>query len=629
MAKAGWIYNGNGPDSDIATCFYCGKSLDGWEMGDDPTCVSRSYDSPDADGYINRKEHKSRVPTCPVFTAKLVEPPSPPTPVVDLDPEPGPAPTSGSIHTERPPASATSTTASKRNTKGTTKSRTKAKQVVEYEVTEESDVPSQAPKRGRTKKTNRVKQEEPGPTLPVETEHIPPPTRQTKSRKPARATSVSRTVDPMEEEEEENPKSKKRTRATSLSREPEHKEEEDPKPKKARGKGKKTAREASREPSASVAEEDEDVAMKAVSPPTSATKEKKKATTKKGKGKKRVVSVTNQDTDKESILEEVPTKEEEVEPVKRKANKKIKDSLGGWESMEAANRELEEMAKELDIEGEFRAIDQPTSKKSTSKPTGSKASSKVTAPPKLTTSKSTKPTDSKLGEDSKWTYRLQGVDNRSGVTGTETDPGGTDFTEEEEIEQSLVNSDEDIPPSRATSIAPPSKSSTASATDSSRTKKLKSTKMSKVASAVKEAQALNLGNEMEGVEETPKPLRILPAKPPSRQPTLSQPPPIPSQALTSQLSGPSLSVLSSQASHPQQVPAPSFPQPLVKQLEAPLIPTDASSYTLTEEEREMTLEEWIRFEIERRKGEVREEGARWIEGFLESAERVRERIRAL
>ncbi len=38
MAKAGWIFNpGPGEESDIATCFYCGKSLDGWEEGDDPT----------------------------------------------------------------------------------------------------------------------------------------------------------------------------------------------------------------------------------------------------------------------------------------------------------------------------------------------------------------------------------------------------------------------------------------------------------------------------------------------------------------------------------------------------------------------------------------------------------------
>ncbi|KAG9021417.1 hypothetical protein FS842_006612 [Serendipita sp. 407] len=38
MAKAGWIFNpGEAEDSDIATCFYCGKSLDGWEQGDDPT----------------------------------------------------------------------------------------------------------------------------------------------------------------------------------------------------------------------------------------------------------------------------------------------------------------------------------------------------------------------------------------------------------------------------------------------------------------------------------------------------------------------------------------------------------------------------------------------------------------
>lgn len=40
MAKGGWIFNpGEAEDSDLVTCFYCGKNLDGWEQGDDPTYV--------------------------------------------------------------------------------------------------------------------------------------------------------------------------------------------------------------------------------------------------------------------------------------------------------------------------------------------------------------------------------------------------------------------------------------------------------------------------------------------------------------------------------------------------------------------------------------------------------------
>jgi hypothetical protein len=40
MAKAGWIFNpGPTEGSDIATCFYCGKTLDDWATDDDPLYV--------------------------------------------------------------------------------------------------------------------------------------------------------------------------------------------------------------------------------------------------------------------------------------------------------------------------------------------------------------------------------------------------------------------------------------------------------------------------------------------------------------------------------------------------------------------------------------------------------------
>lgn len=37
MAKAGFYFSGNmAKDDDSATCFLCGKVLDGWEKQDDP-----------------------------------------------------------------------------------------------------------------------------------------------------------------------------------------------------------------------------------------------------------------------------------------------------------------------------------------------------------------------------------------------------------------------------------------------------------------------------------------------------------------------------------------------------------------------------------------------------------------
>jgi baculoviral IAP repeat-containing protein 5 len=36
MAGAGFHYTGTGDDDDSATCFVCGKILDGWENTDQP-----------------------------------------------------------------------------------------------------------------------------------------------------------------------------------------------------------------------------------------------------------------------------------------------------------------------------------------------------------------------------------------------------------------------------------------------------------------------------------------------------------------------------------------------------------------------------------------------------------------
>lgn len=36
MAEAGFYYSGANKDDDSATCFVCGKVLDGWENSDDP-----------------------------------------------------------------------------------------------------------------------------------------------------------------------------------------------------------------------------------------------------------------------------------------------------------------------------------------------------------------------------------------------------------------------------------------------------------------------------------------------------------------------------------------------------------------------------------------------------------------
>jgi hypothetical protein len=60
-----------------------------------------------------------------------------------------------------------------------------------------------------------------------------------------------------------------------------------------------------------------------------------------------------------------------------------------------------------------------------------------------------------------------------------------------------------------------------------------------------------------------------------------------------------------------------------------LLPDKAQIHHLTEEEKDMTLEAYIRLQIERRKEVLRADGERWIEDFLAYAEQVRGTIRAM
>lgn len=67
----------------------------------------------------------------------------------------------------------------------------------------------------------------------------------------------------------------------------------------------------------------------------------------------------------------------------------------------------------------------------------------------------------------------------------------------------------------------------------------------------------------------------------------------------------------------------------VDHLPSPLLPDETRIHHLTEVDKDMTLEAYIRLEIERRKEDLRADGQRWIEDFLAYAERAKETIRAL
>ena len=67
----------------------------------------------------------------------------------------------------------------------------------------------------------------------------------------------------------------------------------------------------------------------------------------------------------------------------------------------------------------------------------------------------------------------------------------------------------------------------------------------------------------------------------------------------------------------------------VDHLPSSLLPDETRFHHLTEVDKDMTLEAYIRLEIERRKEDLRADGQRWIEEFLAYAERAKETIQAM
>jgi hypothetical protein len=373
---------------------------------------------------------------------------------------------------------------------------------------------------------------------------------------------------------------------------------------------------------ASVQEGEDDVPTKATS--------KKKAPKKKSK-KSKAPSV-HADEDAQMDLEPEPVLDDpDVTPMP--PSRVTMDSLGGWESFQAANLELEELARELHIEGEFAAIGKPST---LSKQAGAPISSAVALKPP---SKQRIPQAAEKPQPGLWEWRERekSVGAKSVVT---------EMTEEEEVEKSLAGDDlddeeegqDDVDPvpspprSYAPSTISRAESTSASTTVSSKTKakirEIKGSDRSRGAPTDTRVQALQDEEMADG--ETPKASRTkgvgaagragstVPSRPPLAFPTAS---------FDSDMNGSNPFLVARNLGGGDG--SKSGIDSLMAQLDAPLISRDVDSRALTEEEREMTLEEWIRYDVERRKELIRKEGRKWIETFLESAEGMREKIRAM
>ncbi|PVF95879.1 hypothetical protein CPB86DRAFT_787558 [Serendipita vermifera] len=609
MAKAGWIFNpGPTESSDIATCFYCGKTLDDWASDDDPM-----------------HEHKIRVPNCPVFTATLTElPPTPAGPsVVEMAP---PVPT-----------------ASTSRTKSHAKTSSNAVPVPEpVEVVTESDAPAPK-KRGRPKKTTTAaastRAESPPPELVVQQ----PAATSSKSSAPSGSKSAPKrtpsvSVSAREDDDSVNqPIVQEELSIISTSTGTKGKKGKATKKKEivvmdgdfdlVLPPPKKATQPTHEEQSvaASAQEEDEDMPVKVPSKKKGA----KKKGVKKSKAPPSVVASEDLATDDDMDVDIRTIPDADVTPVQ--SNRMTMDSLGGWSSFQAANKELEEFARELHIEGEFAAIGQKPRRAQVEEATvkgKSKAGPLSTEGPTVS-----RFLEEKTTQDNQWGWR-----EREKSVGSRSAPTEAEMTEEEEVEKSLTGDEDDmhldedddneprelsLPPSRATSIA---LSTTASTTVSSKTKaKIKEVKKVKTPKEQLIVDPRTASLRQVGADEqaTPKAKR-----PMQKGPTISSslhmddhpshdPPP-----LAASDGNPFLLSTGTGAMGPGSA----F---FLPELEGPTIPTDANSFMLTEEEREMTLEEWLTYDLERRKEVLRKEGRRWIDTFLENAEAYRERIRAM
>lgn len=61
MAQAGFFYCGTSADDDTASCFLCGKVLDGWESTDDPWSEHRKHSPQCAFVRLGRPEDDTTV----------------------------------------------------------------------------------------------------------------------------------------------------------------------------------------------------------------------------------------------------------------------------------------------------------------------------------------------------------------------------------------------------------------------------------------------------------------------------------------------------------------------------------------------------------------------------------------
>ncbi|CAG8593259.1 16535_t:CDS:2 [Acaulospora colombiana] len=660
LAHAGFFFDPTSDKGDNVTCFMCDHSLGEWTQDDDPFVEHLNVNNKCAWALarcsieLDKQADGSFIFTVAARlpTAKGMEKARADTfkghwihdkvkghtanskKVATLT-ELQPTPAEPSIVEMAPPVSTASTSRTKSHAK-TSSNVVMAPEVVE--VATESDAPAPK-KRGRPKKTTttastRAESPPPEPVVrqPAATSSKPSAPSGSKAaakRVPSVSASAREDDDIIEQPIAQEDMSMKSTGSKGKKGKATKKKEivtmdSDfdlvlPPPK--------TAQSVHEEQSvaASAPEESEDMAAKVPSKKKGA----KKKAVKKSKTAPSVVASEDLATDDGMDVDIRTIPDADITPIQ--SNRVTMDSLGGWSSFQAANKELEDYARALHIEGEFAAIGKKPQKTQIEEAT-MKGKSKAGPLPTVasTTSKSLK---GKAAQENQWGWR-----EREKSVGSRSAPTEAEMTEEEEVEKSLAGDEDDmhldedddnelrepsLPPSRATSIA---LSATASTTVSSKTKaKIKEVKKVKTSKEqlIVDPRMANLRHVETDEQATPKAKRPMQHAPPISSSLRTED--HPSHHAPPSAASDGNPFLLSAATGEAGIGGASF----LTALEEPMLLTDANSHMLTEEEREMTLEEWIAYDVERRKEVIRKEGRRWIDTFLENAEAYREKIRAM
>ncbi|PPQ65169.1 hypothetical protein CVT24_011032 [Panaeolus cyanescens] len=662
MARAGFVFTPDKPGDDIATCFYCDLSLSGWEPNDDPL-----------------EQHRSRAQTqtsgCPFFTysadtKKTAKPASKaqskpssrstsrtahqdlvmPTKEHDGDPDAASDSAQSTVgkSTAKTPRKGRSTSSSSTRkssaktpkTKRST-SRSTLKDVAEDEEEAEDGEVSEAPpppkKKSRSKSVARSEATE-------EEELIEAPP--TVKKKPKPKSSRSETAD--ETEEAEEPEVRKPSRSKAKSKAPVDSQDEAPlKASRSRSKAsiapstEDTARKSSRSKTKPKVQESEqeDVPVAPVKKNPSHQRTASRSTAKP------ITIVSDEEEDSEV---DVPEPIHKPKSGKQKPSQPVrKDVFDDDDAMDVQvpQTHSQPLHSATDLPPLFipkRTKSKPVVEEDTSGPSSSREKPKTVKPKSKTKQRTPAPQDSRSEREQSTSDELMPlspvINQQNLAPIIKEKPFGksssfTNASKHSKVKVVEISSDEDVeetPVKRRTPAPGPQAGKENLRGSRATTEEPVLPLPAEIKPSVKEAKILQREPSLEMIVEPSTPPR--PAKPDVdadvdmedvQHEKVAQGPSTPPQPTVQLPSSPKATIPSQPMTTdvPKPIDPPIFPA-LSKLPFSPLT-------TLSEAELDMTVEEWIRYQMEVEFDKFRRDGERELQRFRKKAEEVRKVIESL